>query len=213
MRIAPAALAMAVAILSSPAQAADPDEDEPSPVGLRVGLRTGYAVPLGYLGEATYLFDVVRGHIPFWFDIGARVMPWLYVGAFGSAGVGFLGDSCSGNLSCNATVLRIGLNAHVHFRPRSSFDPWLGVGFGYESIAISISGGGAEQTAKARGLEPFAVQLGGDFFVSRRARLGPFLAFTIAQYTFASSNGIEDTDFVRRLHHWVTLGLRGAYDF
>lgn len=213
MRIVAASLAMAVAFLAPPARAEETQEDEPSPLGLRVGLRTGYALPLGRLGEETNLFDVIHGHLPFWLDAGLRATPWLYVGAFGSLGIGFLGDNCTSSLSCSATVLRFGVNAHVHLRPRSSFDPWVGVGFGYESLAISLSGNGAEQTAKARGLEPFDLQVGGDFLVSPRARLGPFASFTIAQYTFASTNGIEDTDFVRRLHHWVTLGVRGAYDF
>lgn len=212
MRIGAVSLAMAIALVVLPARAADPEEDQPSATGLRFGLRTGYALPLGRLGEETNLFDVIRGHLPIWIDAGVRATPWLYVGAFGSLGIGFLGDSCTGSASCSATLLRVGVNAHVHLRPRKTFDPWVGLGVGYESLAVGISSSGSEQTAKASGLEPIDFQLGVDLLASPRLRLGPFVTFTIAQYTSASTNGIDDTDFAKRFHHWVVLGLRGAYD-
>src|SRR5258708_5651677 len=142
--IASAAL-LSVLCTLRPASAA-----ESGPSGIEVGLRTGYAIPLGQSTSASgdNLSDVISGQIPIWFDVGYRAPQQIYVGAFVQYGIGFLADKltnasgCGKNVSCSVNDIQAGANLHYHFVPEGPFDPWLGVGIGYEWLNFSASAGG-----------------------------------------------------------------------
>jgi hypothetical protein len=113
--------------------------------------------------------------------------------------------------------LRFGLNAHYHFLPAETFDPWLGVGAGYEIMNLSASAPGASVSASTRGFEFGNVQLGLDFKISPAFAVGPFATFTIAQFSdiSASLNGqdVPTGGYTNKgIHGWLIFGVRGVFD-
>ena len=54
-------------------------------------------------------------------------------------------------------------------------------------------------------------QLGGDFSVAPNFAIGPFFAFTVAEYSHLG--GTIDTDLATKsIHSWVMGGVRGVFD-
>ena len=187
----------------------------------QLGLRLGYAVPSGkidgdstVLGEShpgTKLSDLVTGQVPIWLDVGYMVTPNVLLGVYGQYGFGSLKD-CPDGVSCSAHDLRIGVQAQYHFTPFESVDPWLGAGFGYESLALSASGGGRTFVdGSITGWEFLNLQGGVDFQVANAITIGPFLSFSLDQFTSAKSNGNSDDIDPTALHEWITFGAKGTF--
>jgi hypothetical protein len=204
-----------------------------------LGLRTGYAIPLGKLsGDATEdMNEAIAGQIPLWLDLGARIRDRVFVGAYFSYGFGILGgdlgDACDAaeeqaealgaDSSCSTTDMRLGAQAHYHFGPPNENHVWLGGGIGYEwwRFGQSVEAGGQEATVSltGHGFEFLNVQVGGDFPVAEGFALGPFAAFTLAQFgtvsidcsgdcgTFGSDSESIDE---KALHEWLFFGVRGV---
>jgi hypothetical protein len=127
---------------------------EPSKEGFEVGLRTGYAVPLGNAGGDEKQSDTIAGAIPLW--------------------------------------------------------PWIGAGLGYEWLRLSSSGGEEAVNGTLSGFEFVNLQGGVDFkpLDDTNFGVGPFLAFSLAQYSTAADGGdIRD----KTLHEWLNLGVRGTF--
>ncbi len=206
--------------------------------GFAFGARTGYALPMGEeqgtvsgppgsrdAGLAIDLPDDLSGMIPLWLDVGYRIHPNFYVGAFFQYGVGFLNKdhhaACS-QVDCSARDIRFGANLHYHISPAASFDPWLGAGIGYEILTIknSLFGQSAETSRTLKGFEFLDLQVGGDFRVSEHFVLGPFVSFSIGEYTSWSMTttaaGVTTTESgdLKNTgpHEWLTIGLRGQFN-
>jgi hypothetical protein len=211
--------------------------------GIEAAIRSGYGVPFGGgTDEGDTLSDSVIGQVPIWIDFGYRVLDPLFVGLYFQYGFGLLGSkydgACELELDCSASDVRFGVQAHYHFAPAETFDPWLGFGFGYEWLSIEIEGqlfnvddgegmSGVEFDFERTmsGLEYLSLHAGLDIRVTRRVTLGPFVSFSLAAYddqTYASCSGrpdvclrlgLEDDDNIveQGIHHWLMLGLRGAY--
>ena len=108
------------------------------PTGVEVGLRTGYALPMGdAMGQTpgvksdTTMSDVISGGIPIWVDAGYRLTPNVYIGGFFQYGILFINTDhetyCKASgISCSANDIMFGVNAHYHFMPNATFDPWAG---------------------------------------------------------------------------------------
>jgi hypothetical protein len=210
-----AAAASSVAIAGA-AHAADA-----SPTGLELGLRTGYAIPFGDRVSATPITDTIKGAVPAWFDVGYRFNPNMYVGGYVQYGFGFInngdkiGCSTSG-YSCSLNIVMFGADFHYHLLPYQEWDPWVGVGFGYETFTLSVSSQIGSASSGDNGVQFFNVQAGADYKVMPNLGVGPFVMFGLGQYSNCSSSGpnvpsgcsIPQT----ALHEWLTLGVRGAYD-
>jgi hypothetical protein len=197
--------------------------------GFEAGLRSGYLLPLGKMtGDSGEDLDQgISGAIPIWVDIGYRVVPQAFVGVYGQYAFGFMGDQlgpvcdASDQVSCSATTIRIGLQAHYHPIPESLANPWVGLGFGYEWLSFGVEGGGNEVTITGHGFEFANLQAGLDFKVTDNFYLGPALSFSLGQYSDVSADcsgaasmacasapeEIED----KALHEWLMLSVRGAY--
>jgi hypothetical protein len=134
------------------AQAQEPPAPSPAtaeakPQGLAVGLRSGYALPMGQVGgvaiggamaKASDLKDGVTGMVPVWVDAGYRLNPNMYVGASFQYGFAFVNtekEPCDG---CSAKYMAFGANFLYHILPEAKFDPWAGVGVGYEILSMSL---------------------------------------------------------------------------
>ncbi len=188
--------------------------------GLEFGIRAGYGFALSTadsgryrIGTSGFRFRVAR-IIPFWIDLGYRINPNWYVGAFFQYAIGRGLDDCSRlNLSpmCSSNDLRFGVNAHYHFRPDRTLDPWVGVGAGYEVLNYSLQASRAgfdEVFPSFGGFEFGNVQLGLDYKASHTVGLGPFVVLTIAQF----SNEISKLYYQSGVHEWLIFGIRGTFD-
>jgi hypothetical protein len=202
-----------------PASPPGPDQ------GISVGLRAGWAFPMGALKKGESLRSNFSGMIPVWLDAGYRISRQFYLGAYFQWAAVFVSDEvCPKNLSCSANDLRFGINVHWHFKWlihegkwAGRFDPWVGIGTGYETAVAHLSvPSGASSSETNHGFEYGNLQLGGDF-VASPMRIGLFTTFSLAQYlrrthtvpTGSPSYSIPDP----AVHFWLMFGLRGQYDF
>jgi outer membrane protein W len=207
----------------------------PSASGIEIGARLGYQIPLGSVsgsstttnGNTTItqtggdLGNVFSGGVPLSFDAGYRFNPNVYVGAFATYGFLFVNTDKSptckmSGVSCSGHQVELGVNLHYHIAPDSTFDPWVGVGFGYEWLTASLSVGGLSGDATLTGFQFVNAQLGGDYKVAPNFGIGPFVMLAVGQFdsVSASSGSVsQSTDFTNKaLHEWLSFGVRGAYD-
>jgi hypothetical protein len=193
--------------------------DRVSREGWSLGLRSGYALPFGSVSgkSSAALAHLYDAAVPIWVDIGYRSSPHFYGGIYVQYGPTVMaGDACAPDMQCHGSDLRVGFNVHYHFTPGRSFDPWIGLGAGYELANASFAAVGRMAAMTVSGFEIANVQLGGDFTIADVLRLGPFVAATLGDYSTASfeangaraAGGIED----QALHSWLMIGLRGQYD-
>ena len=183
---------------------------------IKLGLRLGYALPAGKIGDVSVagqtadggkLSDHVSGQIPIWIDAGYMVIPNLLVGLYGQYGFISTKD-CDG---CSAHDLRIGIQGQYHFTPEQSIDPWLGIGFGYESLGTSQTVAGQSFDASAHGWELLNLQGGVDFEVIPKFTVGPFLSFSLDQFSSESSGGTSIDYTSKQLHEWILIGAKGTF--
>jgi hypothetical protein len=204
--------------------------------GFELGARLGYGIPMGEASEDADLSDRISGMVPLQLDLGYRVSPAFSIGGYVMYGVGFPGDDLSricdaaedfpgGSASCSARDVRLGVQAQYHFQPKKKLDPWLGAGFGYEWLTLGsdLSGGGLREDSSTgvKGWEFINLQAGLDFKVAPGLALGPFLSFSIAEYSsfsfscsgnacggITSASGDIDNE---ASHQWLLLGVRGTF--
>ena len=222
MRLAiPAAgLAATAAILSGSTARADP-----SPSGIEVGLRTGYAIPLGSVASGHDLSDAISGAIPIWFDAGYRLLnPNLFLGAYLQYGIGFLPSTAKGagcdqtGVSCSVNLLMYGVQANLHLAPYQALDPWLGVAFGFENIIAGVSQGNVSSSITDSGLDYVTFMVGADYKPTPNFGVGPFVNFALGQYSDGSVSGFGNTQTQSAsipnpaLHEWLMIGIRIADD-
>jgi hypothetical protein len=200
--------------------------------GFEFGGRLGFGIPLGKAEEDRDLNDTIVGQVPLWFDAGARISPNFFFGAYFGLGIGIAGetmkDECDlaeatgADCSLTAFDLRLGLQGHYHLMPGERIDPWVGAGIGYEIAGwgYKVESGGDETdvTFAVSGFEFFNLQGGVDFQLSKKAALGPFLGFSLAQFNkvsrdcsgdfCAAFDGESDDIDDKALHQWIFLGAR-----
>jgi hypothetical protein len=215
------ALVAAVVTTGSAARA------DATPTGVELGLRSGYAIPLGNAvggNGNNALSNTVSGVVPIWIDAGYRLNPSLMIGAYFQYGIGFVpGTAGSGQvtcatpgISCSANDLMFGVQAHYHFMPDATFDPWAGLGVGYEILNLSASANGTSAGQSVNGFQFVNVQAGGDYKVMPNFGVGPFVMFSLGQYSNCSLSGAASSSTCTipqtAMHEWLTLGVRGVYD-
>ena len=196
--------------------------------GFTLALRLGYGIPFGDTsadasGAATPLGDQLQGEIPIWIDVGYRFARSWFVGAYLQLGIGIVNTdkAASGGcnlpgVSCKGSDVRLGVEGTYGFSPGQSFNPWIGLGTGYEWVNLQAesSTGNGEFTFK--GWEWFTLQVGGDFSLSRVFALGPYASFGLGQYssanvTFGSTTVSGDVPN-KKAHAWLQLGAKGTFN-
>jgi hypothetical protein len=192
--------------------------------GLQLGLRAGFGLPFGKLYDAdANVRGDIKGIIPIWVDAGYRLSPSVYVGAYGMYGYGLMNTSGTCGLegvSCSGHDIRAGVNVQYHFLPKTSVDPWAGLGFGYEWLHTEGSGPGGDVSQTLRGFEIPGLQLGVDFEADTSIKLGPFIGYSVGRFDQGSKNlktplgeawrttGIANT----ASHQWLIFGIRGVFN-
>jgi hypothetical protein len=201
--------------------------DEPPPPArfFQIALRTGAEIPAGDVSAAQgdSMSNAFSVQIPFLLEIGVKVHPMIFLGAYGGPSIGgtssvFSGaQSCSSSRSCIGTDWRVGLEVQVHFRPAERLNPWVGYGIGYEAASVTASGGGMpEGNESFSGLELARIAAGLDFRLSKLFGVGPFAEVDFGSYSHehvqtvsppaTSDQSIPNT----ALHEWISVGVRGV---
>lgn len=196
--------------------------------GFTLALRAGYGIPMGDIlvdqGVAESLSDNISGKIPLWIDVGYRINKAVFVGAYFQYGIGFVNEStafggaCQLGASCSAYNMRFGIEGIYNFSPDASFAPWAGLGVGYEIANLSAEFAGQKASGTVRGFEYVNLQVGGDYKVSPTFSVGPYVAFSLAQFSEQDveipgqptlSGSIPET----AMHEWLQLGVKGTFNF
>jgi hypothetical protein len=196
-------------------------EPIPPRIGLQLGFRTGYALPMGNADGSTggEMSNLYSGQVPIFFEIGGKPLPAIFLGGY--LGLGFggtdgqIGTACSASgVSCATVTVRAGFEILGYFSPGEKMSPWLGYGIGIEATSIAVSSSGSDGTLTASGPE-FAHFMGGiDFRLSKSFGLGPSVDLSIAEYTtmktdtptVSQSSSLEN----KAIHEWLALGVRGV---
>jgi len=120
--------------------------------------------------------------------------------------------------------LMFGVDVQYHFLPAARLDPYLGLGIGYEILNFSLSQNGANGSMSLDGGQFLNLQVGADYKAIPNLGIGPFVMFSLGQYSHCSRKDAAGTycDFSvppsggtlpqQALHEWLMLGLRGAFD-
>ncbi len=204
-----AALAVfAVMLTAAPASAQD--------LGLTLGLRAAYGVPIGSVEQDVNLNDQFKGALPLWADVGYRINKNVFAGAYFQYAFAFLADQAKASFpGGTGSDLRLGVQGIYSFLPDAQLNPWAGLGVGYEWANLKATINGVDSTATARGFDAF-LQVGGDYRVSDQFAVGPYAAFTFAQFatTDLSGNlsGTAGEIGNKAMHDWFQIGLRGAFN-
>lgn len=198
--------------LSSVALAQTP----PPRTGFQMDIRTGYSIPMGNIYKDAKLSDTSSGQVPLILDIGAKVIPELFLGGYFGIGFGGAGgttsDQCKArNASCASVGLSFGIEAQYHILPANSVNPWVGYGLGFQSLGLGSDVNGTTTSLGFGGFE-FARFMGGvDFRVTRVFGVGPFVDLSMAKYGTVN-NGSNSADIPETaIHEWLTLGARFVF--
>lgn len=202
--------------------------------GFEIGLRAGLGLGVGAVvhsartNEDAKLLDNGTIMVPLTLELGFRLDPRLYIGAFGSwswiaprkADNSFCTDATD---SCSASLSVIGADVRFHPMPTMAYDPWISVGVGYEWLNDRARTGSLEAKSMFRGFQWVDLGLGADFTIAPRFTLGPYVHGALAQsmnYKTSISgagpasgdrDGSIDDLGDRRVHVWLAAGVRGAF--
>lgn len=193
--------------------------------GFEAGARLGYGIPMGKIAdeEDSDFKDWTSGQIPLWVDLGYRINPNIFVGGYLSYGFASVGDGLDevcdqDGIDCSASSMRLGAQLQYHFMPAESTDAWAGLGIGWENSSLSAEAMGQEITISTSGFEFAMLQGGVDFRVHDAVALGPFVGFTMAQFSSAdcdgpagACDGFPDEIEHKAFHQWLFLGVRGSF--
>ncbi len=197
------------------------------PTGFSLGLRLGYGIPMGdvhagnaSLGIASYkLSDLVDGQVPLQVEAMYRFDPSWSLGLYFQYGFAFVSDvycPAGTGVSCSARDVRFGAQVHYRF-PSQGFVPWVGLGFGGEWGTVTAEFMGfSGDVAEVSGFEFVNLQIGGDWLLSPAFRLGPYIQFSLAQYSTVKELGVSGTleslPVDKSTHEWLQFGLKGTFD-
>ncbi len=188
----------------------------PAHTGFQIAARAGVAIPLGDVAKSTPLSDTLGGQFAAIVDIGGKIIPQLFLGAYLGGNVGAVGSQGSKDCDtvratgCLGFTYRIGVQAQYHIIPDGKVDPWIGYGIGYEVSRITGSVSGTTYSTTLVGPEYGHILAGVDFRVTKIFGIGPFVDFSFGKYTNLSSepNGQSAEIVDKAMHEWLTLGAK-----
>jgi hypothetical protein len=185
---------------------APPPPDVVTPTGPSFGLRFGVGFPAGNVSSGVAASAIVGYLFPVTLDLGYRLSPHWYIGGYLSVAYGTPADSTCGSMgtglaSCYETDIRVGADVQYHFFPSAKLQPWVGVGAGWEVLnEISTDDMGDDTSDSKNGIEFFHLDLGVDYRVGARDKLGVYFLSTVSD--------LEDSS----VHAWFMLGGRWRHD-
>jgi hypothetical protein len=198
---------------------------------LTLGLRFGGSVPLGNTlenastGQAAAFADELRFALPFLAEVGWRLHEHATLGIYGAYGRAALStraplgqSGCSGaGAGCSgATSARLGLQVLVHAASSERWQPWAGVGSGYEWLGYDARDASGTGSVGYRGWEWLNLQAGVDVAAGPRFAIGPWSSLSVGEFTtahLASGGQSLDVDIrSKAVHLWLQLGVRVRFE-
>ncbi|MEO6418388.1 MAG: hypothetical protein ABIP39_03230, partial [Polyangiaceae bacterium] len=181
--------------------------------------------------------DGSSGAIPIIADLGWRIIPQLYIGAYGQFAPVLTKNNvnCPDGFDCAAQSWRFGVQVDYHFIPRSRFDPYVGLGSGYEilhssatgNVPVPTPGGAVSGFASAhsidRGWEFANLSVGFDYRATDFFGFGPFVSASVGEYnvrtggTMVTVGGAQVSNTFlppvdHALHELFFAGVRGTFN-
>jgi hypothetical protein len=215
----PKAVLAMVALLAFAVPAATVAEETPAAehgIQLKLGLGAGFGIPFGEVRKDVKLADLYAGEIPIELEASYRFTHAISAGVYAGYAYGLVssneveGVKASDALSSIQT-LRLGVQGEYELAKVGPAFPYATVRVGYVAETLK-SRTGAD--AKASGWEYFTLVGGADFEVAERFAVGPFVSFSLGQYTTEKSSGEASQSIPsseRALHEWLTIGVRGSF--
>ena len=219
---------LALGILSSGRAAAQQGVDpflKPAPPGppesgFSIGLSVGYALPMGSVSGSQPMTDLFSGALPLQVDVGWRFTPNLYLGAFFQYSFAFISSTqeaaCTVNgwTNCTGSDMQFGANFVYTFLPYATFAPYVGLGLDWEIASLSYSGSNQSISESVSGFQFARILVGGDFRVGSAFRVGPFVNFSLGQFSSLSSPNPDANGTIadKALHTWLQFGIKGTID-
>jgi hypothetical protein len=153
----------------------------------------------------------------------------MSVGGYLQYGFGFTSDGaergfCSRpGYRCPSSVVRWGGDVRFRLLPHRRWDPWLGVGMGYEEGSTDIHPSDYESPplgevrVTVSGFEYVHLEAGVDYRLFGNFAVGAFAAMTVAHYSHEtitrSGQGSPSTMSIpgHNTHEWILFGMRSSY--
>ncbi|WP_164020916.1 outer membrane beta-barrel protein [Pyxidicoccus trucidator] len=242
------ALAVVTTLVSSAAMA-----QEATSSSVRSGLE--FTVGLGFQAGAGYVYkngpradgtvgdvklsDGANGGVAFLLEAGYRASPNWFIGAFGQYTHILTKTnpySCPEGFDCTTSSIRVGPQVQYHFSPEASFDPFVGIGFGFVTLTSKVEGqsptpvpglnADVDIESTFRGPEYVNATVGGKWRLSNSLSFGPYLTGTYARNTVragtqtvtlpAQLGGTTATSGVPAVddgpYGLIILGVRGTFN-
>ncbi|MBJ6765665.1 hypothetical protein JGU66_33340 [Myxococcaceae bacterium JPH2] len=212
-----AGLLLLLCLFTAPAWAEDTPEAQPQGQRkhLLVGLRLGYAFPVGDLIRDQKLSSRYAGMLAPQLDVGYALTPhWSVEGVFQNGIARIAPGACDPSVRCNGYLVRLGTGVNYHFLSQGPLQPWAGAGLDLEMSWLTTGPDGGTQQRKASGFLFAHVQGGIDVEVASFLRVGPYFTATFGKYsslfeTFDPFGGSQTVPSSRRaVHGWLEPGLR-----
>jgi hypothetical protein len=190
----------------------------PGPQGPVFGLRLGVGFPAGRISDEgdPYLGDFVDHQVPIWLEMGYRFTPFVWGTIQGQIAPTSVSFAACGGTGCDAMNYRIGADLQLHLGPDQPFDPWLGIGFGYEWLnaeALDLNDVFTEFTFS--GWQLPLLEAGMDFAVSPNVALGPYFSWGLGRYRHvdATQGGVTTSAHIdnQAYHSWFQIGVKGTF--
>lgn len=213
----------------APSYAAPGTADSDAPwMAVEFAARLAFGLPFGGSsgGNGNDLDKIVsNAPTPLWLESGFRFASNWYVGGYFSYGITSLSNqifegTCNNpGVGCSGNDIRLGVNVDYHVLPDGRFDPWFGLGSGYEWLSWTGTQGNESLNEGRSGWEFVNFQAGLDFrFLKSTIGVGPFFSFALSEYTSQSvdsdTNGgtVGSSITNQAIHEWFFFGARGDYD-
>jgi hypothetical protein len=191
----------------------------------QLGLRVGYSPAMGDAfkdkgsTQATKMSDSFSSTIPIQLDASYKLTKDIAAGVYFSYGFGSVGgdlknNMCTNGISCTASTMAVGAQGIYTFNQVGGpFLPWAGLNVGWEQGKLDVSGNGFSGGASLSGFQ-VGLQVGGDYRVNPMFSFGPYIGYSIGQYSSFSATGdlAPAPQFDTTMHSWFNVGLAGKFD-
>ncbi len=215
LKLLPAALLLLVPTFAS-AQSESEDASAfdhalaPVQSAFELGVAAGYNQGGGKLGGGMGdLQDLASAGGNVEIDVGARIIPNLSVGLYGTLSQSAKGDSV--NTSTDIYGASAGIQATWHFRPATSVDPFVNLGTGWRAMWLNPSSG---KVTSLQGLQLARLQVGVDYRLSQDIAIAPIIGGALDMFVSQDSPMTSDYTEIqnKKVNFTGFAGIAGRFD-